>query len=166
MRYFIAGIVALLSSTVALRISDQDAKSPAGNGIDALAWMAGSWEGKEGKVEVEEVWMAPKGGAMVGMHRDVSGGKMVGFEYLRIVTKAEKLTYLASPQGSAPTPFPLKEMSEKKVVFENPEHDFPQRIIYWLDKDGALHAKIEGDQGGKPAAMEWTWRRAAETKAK
>ena len=32
----------------------------------------------------------------------------------------------------------------RKVVFENPEHDFPQRIIYQLDDDGNLAGRIEG----------------------
>lgn len=166
MRFYIVGMLAVLSSGVAWFSSEQDSKPTAGGDLEALSWMAGSWEGTQGGVEIEEVWMAPKGGAMIGMHRDVAGGKMVGFEYLRIVTKGGKLAYLASPQGSAPTPFPLKEMSGKKVVFENPDHDFPQRIIYWLDKDGALNAKIEGDQGGKPAEMSWTWKRAGEAKSK
>lgn len=166
MRFLVVGFVAALSSFVAWSPSGQDSKVSAPEGVEALAWLAGTWEGSMGKVDVEEVWMAPKGGAMIGMHRDVAGSKMVGFEYLRIVTKNGKLTYVASPQGGLPTSFPLKEMTEKKVVFENPEHDFPQRIIYWLEKDGALHAKIEGDQGGKPAEMEWTWRRPGEAKAK
>ena len=43
-----------------------------------------------------------------------------------------------------------------RVVFENPVHDFPQRIIYW--KDGAdLRARIEGTQKGKEGSMEWRW---------
>ena len=53
------------------------------------------------------------------------------------------------------------EQGEQRVVFENAEHDFPQRIIYWMTKDGSLHAKIEGSLGGKPASEEWTWRRTA-----
>ena len=43
-----------------------------------------------------------------------------------------------------------------RVVFENPTHDFPQRIIYW--KDGAdLRARIEGTQNGKEGSQEWRW---------
>lgn len=54
------------------------------------------------------------------------------------------------------TPFPLKELSGARVVFENPTHVFPQRIIYW--KDGQhLRASIEGTANGKPASEEWRW---------
>ena len=34
-------------------------------------------------------------------------------------------------------------------MFENRQHDFPQRILYWLDAAGAMHARIEGPQGGQ-----------------
>jgi hypothetical protein len=33
-------------------------------------------------------------------------------------------------------------------VFENSEHDFPQRVIYKLDGDGVLRTSIEGLQKG------------------
>jgi hypothetical protein len=59
--------------------------------------------------------------------------------------------------GRPPTPFKLVESGERRAVFANPQHDFPKRILYWLAKDGALHARIEGDAG---KSMEWRWERA------
>jgi hypothetical protein len=128
--------------------------------LSELAWMSGSWMGTEKGVEMEELWQTPKGNSMLGLHRDVAGGRTVGFEFQRIEATAEAITYWASPEGRPATPFRLKELKGKRVVFENPEHDFPQRIIYWLDNAGALHAKIEGTQGGKSSSMEWSWKRA------
>jgi hypothetical protein len=34
-------------------------------------------------------------------------------------------------------------------TFENPEHDFPQRIIYRLETGDALYARVEGTENGK-----------------
>ena len=31
--------------------------------VESLAWLSGTWVGVQGKTEMEEVWMAPKGGA-------------------------------------------------------------------------------------------------------
>lgn len=129
--------------------------------LSELAWMAGSWAGVEGKVEMEEFWQAPKGNSMLGLHRDVAKARTVSFEFLRIEATADGITYWGSPGGTPATPFRLVELKGKRVVFENPKHDFPQRIIYWLSDDGALHARIEGMQGGKSSSMEWTWRRPA-----
>jgi hypothetical protein len=125
--------------------------------LDALAWMAGSWSGTSRGVEMEEQWTVPKGNSMIGMHRDVGKGRTLGFEFLRIEQQGDAIVYLSMPNGRSPaTPFPLKEVSGTRVVFENPTHDFPQRIIYW--KDGAdLRARIEGTQNGKEGSMEWRW---------
>ncbi len=129
--------------------------------LASLAWLAGSWEGKDASgLEMEEVWTAPKGGTMLGLHRDVKDGKLASFEFLRIESGADGLVYQAQPRGRAATPFHLKESASKKVVFENLKHDFPQRILYWVTDDGALHARVEGMQGGKLVGEEWSWRRA------
>jgi hypothetical protein len=128
-------------------------------GLDGLAWMAGTWTGSDGGVEMEEVWTAPKGGSMLGLHRDVAGGRTQSFEFLRIEASTHGITYWASPKGRPATPFRLAKSEGRSVLFENPTHDFPTRILYWLAEDGALHAKIEGTQSGKSASEEWTWKR-------
>lgn len=125
--------------------------------VTALAWMAGSWAGTEGRFDHEEHWTAPGGGAMVGMHRTVGNGRMVEFEFLRIEERDGTLVYLSMPGGRSPaTPFTLSELGRERVVFENATHDFPQRVLYW--KDGAaLRARIEGIDNGRTRSLEWRW---------
>ena len=126
-----------------------------------LAWLEGHWTGERDGVAMEEHWTSPSGGALVGMHKDVKGKRMVSFEFLRIEsTPADGLVYLASPAGAPVTPFPMIALSDRRVVFENKDHDFPQRVLYWLDEGGALHARIEGVQGGKDLHEEWVWTKA------
>ncbi|MBI1853394.1 MAG: hypothetical protein HYR85_23895 [Planctomycetes bacterium] len=126
--------------------------------VDKLAWMAGAWGSDDGKVQMEEHWLPPKANAMLGLHREVRGDRMTEFEFLRIEKTKDGVVYFSMPQGRPATPFRLKEATDTKVVFENPEHDFPQRILYWL-ADGALHARIEGKPTATEAPMEWTWKR-------
>jgi Domain of unknown function (DUF6265) len=127
--------------------------------LSTLAWMAGNWTGVKEDVEMEELWLAPKGNSMLAVHRDVNKGRTVSFEFLRIEATQEGITYWASPKARPAVPFRMIESQDRRVVFENAEHDFPRKILYWLSDDGSLHAKIEGTLGGKPAAEEWTWRR-------
>lgn len=54
--------------------------------------------------------------------------------------------------------FKLKEAGEKRVVFENAAHDFPQRILYWREGDD-LVARIEGTMRGQPRQQEWRFSR-------
>ena len=125
--------------------------------IADLSWLAGSWKGESNGVRMEEHWTAPDGNSMVGMHRDSGKGRTMLFEFLRIEQRGDQITYLSMPNGRSPaTPFPLKELTGTRVVFENPGHDFPQRIIYWKD-GGDLRARIEGTMNGKERGEEWRW---------
>lgn len=135
-------------------LSDQAPKPS----LSDLAWMAGSWSGTTSRgIEMEEHWTAPKGNSMIGIHRDVVKGRTALFEFLRIEQQGDQIVYLSMPNGRSPaTAFPLKEVSGTRVVFENPTHDFPQRIIYWMD-GGDLRARIEGMNNGKPGSQEWRW---------
>jgi len=90
----------------------------------------------------------------------VKGGRLLSWEFLRIQATDAGIVYFASPRSAPPTPFKLIEAGEKRAVFENKDHDFPQRILYWVDAKGALHARIEGPQGDKTVAEEWVWTKA------
>jgi hypothetical protein len=150
--------------TVAVLLLAGSVRAGAGNpatDLSTLQWMAGNWTGTQDGVEMEEFWQKPKGNTMLAAHRDVKEGRTVSFEFLRIEATADAVTYWASPRGRPATPFKMIEQGDKRVVFENAEHDFPRRIIYWMSNDGSLHAKIEGTLNGKPAAEEWAWQRSA-----
>ena len=45
-------------------------------------------------------------------------------------------------ENTYPTPFKLVRNNPHKLVFERPEHDFPQRIEYQIMEDGSLQATI------------------------
>ena len=139
------------------------AAAPLGADSPARApeWMAGTWAGTADGLEMEEVWTPAKGGSMLGLHRDVRSGRTTSFEFLRIEVSPDAVTYWGSPQGRPATPFRMVESAPNRIVFANPEHDFPTRILYWLSEDGLLHARIEGTLKGKPASEEWSWRRVA-----
>jgi hypothetical protein len=149
-------LLVIVSVMVAVPLAPLRAQ-PSPAGIGALAWLAGSWAGSDGRNDHEEHWTVPKGGAMVGVHRTVRDGRMVEFEFLRIEEQKDSLVYLSMPNGRSPaTPFPLKAIEGERVTFENLAHDFPQRLIYWKDGN-ALRARIEGTIGGKARSMEWRW---------
>jgi len=133
-------------------------RPPPSDPLQSIGWLAGSWVGDEGGHVVEEHWTQPSGGTMIGMSRTLAGGRMTEFEFLRIEVRPDAIVYVASPGGGAATEFrshARPREGEDRIVFENPEHDFPKRIEYRLF-EGDLHVRIEG--GGR--AREWTWRRA------
>ena len=151
--------IILFFAMVALLTLDgpaQDASSTAKPTLDSLSWIAGHWGSERNGRLTEESWMAPKGGLMLGVNRSVTQTGKTSFEFLRIQVVRDKIVYYASPGGSQPTAFPLKSVEENVAVFENPKHDFPQRIIYRL-QEGQMVARIEGKINGNDRSMEWKW---------
>ncbi|HEX6737872.1 MAG TPA: DUF6265 family protein [Vicinamibacteria bacterium] len=59
-------------------------KSPPAR-IDDISWLAGRWTGEALGGVSEEIWSAPRGGAMMGMYRLVREGKPVFYELCTIV---------------------------------------------------------------------------------
>ena len=128
--------------------------------IEKLAWMAGTWtQNKDGEL-VQESWLGPRGNMMAAVNLTTSPKRGTSYEFLRITVTPSGLSYFGSPGGKTPVEFKLKELSDKRVVFENLAHDFPHRILYWLEPDGALMARIEGVMQGKERRMEWRFERA------
>ena len=112
--------------------------------ISDLAWIAGCWEGGGGDTVLQEQWMNPNGKTMLGMSRTVRNDTTKVYEFLRIHQEVDGIYYTSNPSGQAEASFKLVKFESQKVVFENPDHDFPQKITYELDKNGNLTATISG----------------------
>ena len=126
----------------------------------ALAWLAGCWASEGGEPGSGEQWMSPAGGTLLGTSRTVAKGRTVAHEFMQIREhEPGRLAFIANPSGQAQATFPVKSLGEQAVVFENPTHDFPQRVIYRLDEAGVLRARIEGTIDGKPRAEDFPMRR-------
>ena len=116
-----------------------------------ISWISGDWQtAPGGRAQIEEHWMQVAGATMMGMSRTVAGERTVEFEYLRIEQRADGIYYVAHPKARCPgTDFKLTRASATEAVFENPQHDFPKRIIYRKTADDALTASIDGGEGTK-----------------
>ena len=138
--------------------SSQNVTSPV-RSITELSWISGDWQTPLGARVIEEHWTQPAGGSMMGMSRTVGGEKTIEFEYLRIEQRADGIYYVAHPKARCPgTDFKLTRVTSSEVIFENPEHDFPKRIIYRKTADDAITASIDAGEGTK--AMSFAYRRA------
>lgn len=120
-----------------------------------LSWLAGCWESSNKATTVNEQWMEPDGGVMLGMGRTVKDGRAVDWEFMRIEERGDGLAFIAKPRASPDeTAFPMIRLSATEVVFENPAHDFPQRVIYRLDGE-KLSARVEGNMNGRTRGIDF-----------
>ena len=126
--------------------------------VAELGWMSGQWQtdgGNDGWAE--ESWSDARGGVMLGFSRTVTGDRLREFEFLRIQAGADGVPlYLAQPAGQPPVAFRLAAHDATSATFDNPQHDFPQRIVYRRQGD-TLVATISALDGSN--AMSWTYRR-------
>lgn len=125
--------------------------------VEQLSWLAGCWSAAEAQGETLECWTAPAENLMLGLNRTLRHGRGASFEFLRIAVNGDHVVYFASPGGGPATAFRLVNVSASEVTFENPEHDFPQRIRYTLVHPEELRVRIEATVDGTARQMEWTW---------
>jgi hypothetical protein len=144
-------VVACVASTA------PTSSQPLGTTSD-LKFLTGCWTLEAKGRTVEEHWMPPAGGTLLGISRTVVNGKTTEYEFLQIRDLPEGLTYIARPSNQPEAKFVATGRTADEVVFENPSHDFPQRIRYRLTAD-ALHARIEGTLNGKPRGIDFPYRR-------
>jgi hypothetical protein len=129
--------------------------------LSDLSWMAGCWERKDDKrgMQITEMWMKPSGDAMMGVGRTIKSGKVVDFEFLRIVEDTSGLSYISRPSANKEdTAFKILRSSADEIVFENAAHDFPQRIMYKRSGE-KMTARIEGTTNGKLKGIDFPYTR-------
>jgi hypothetical protein len=128
--------------------------------LDRLAWLAGQWRMEKAGRVVDEQWMAPAGGVMLGMSRTVTKGKMVEYEFLQIREgPGGELFLVAQPARQKEATFKAVAQTEGEITFENKEHDFPQVIVYSRRADGSLLAYVEGPRSdGTTRRIEYSYR--------
>ena len=137
------------------------AQSPAAAARAAqVSWLAGCWAQSDGRRTVEEQWMRPRGGLMLGAGRTVAGDSLVEFEQVRIFERGGRLVYGARPSGQTPAEFESIAVSDSAVVFENLAHDFPQRVMYRRVGSDSLVGRVEGSRGGRVRGVDFPYRRA------
>lgn len=128
--------------------------------VKDVAWISGCWALTQNGRHVVEQWTAAEGGTIVGLSRTVANDKTKEWEFLIVREGAKGLEYVAKPSGQAEATFTSTHVSANEVVFENPAHDFPTRIIYKRDGD-ALAASVEGPSNGQVRRIEYPYRKAA-----
>ncbi len=129
--------------------------------IDRLAWLSGCWTSDGAEEGSGEQWSKPGGGTMLGTSRFVRNGKTVAYEFTRISeTEDGSLIFVAAPSGQASNAFPLASIDSHEVVFEDLEHDFPQRILYRLIEPERLLGRIEGEVDGQTRTVDFPMTRS------
>lgn len=101
--------------------------------FEKLSWLTGCWVNEDGSGR--EVWSESFDGLLFGYSVTMKDGEVSFFEELRIEREQSKHVYIASPRATGTTEFVLTEGDLTSAIFENPAHDFPQRLHYQRNDD-------------------------------
>ena len=144
-------LVAIMAFSIQLILKAQGEKPT----LNDLSWLSGCWDNGDSLRRYEEQWMKPAGTSILGVSRTVAKGRTVAYEFLRIQKQESgDIYYVAHPSGQAQDSFKLAKYDKGVLFFENPQHDFPQRIIYRLNGN-SLIARIEGTSKGKQRSSDF-----------
>lgn len=148
-------VLAIISLAAAAPSPNTPRVSPS---ITDFGWLSGTRRMVQDSLAFEEHWSEPASNAIFGIGRTIKAGRVVAFEFLRIVKRGDSVFYVAQPNGRPPTEFALTKWDGSQVTFENPSHDFPKRIIYGKLPGNAVKARVDGGDGVTAGAEEYIFR--------
>jgi hypothetical protein len=131
--------------------------------LSRLGWMLGEWQAEMPEGVFTEKWQKETDTSYSGEGVLIArNGEVLFTEQLRVEQRDGVIWYMptiASQNNGKPVLFKEKTFTDEEIVFENPEHDFPQRITYRKPTDNTLYARVEGKQKGKDAVEEFNFKR-------
>lgn len=138
----------LCGSLLVSPLAAQDTARP--SSLHGLAFMSGCWQGRTASGSIiEERYTTPSNNLLLGTTRYLRDGNTRSFEFTLIGEASGSSQLIPHPGGKASVTFKEAERSDGRVVWENPAHDYPQRIIYHRFAADSLSARIELTDGGK-----------------
>lgn len=114
-------------------------------------WLLGAWENKTPRGIIYETWKKTNENELVGKSYIIKENDTIVFENIRLVQEQGGLYYIPTVKdqnNDLPVRFAAKTISDTHMMFENPDHDFPQIISYTKVASDSLVAEISGKING------------------
>ncbi|HEX8268623.1 MAG TPA: DUF6265 family protein [Flavobacterium sp.] len=121
--------------------------------LQKAEWLLGRWENNSKAGNLSEIWIKANDSVYHGEAYFVVGIDTVFAETVELAASANKLTYTVSVPGQneeKPVAFSSTKVDAGQMVFENPNHEYPSKIMYRFVKPDSLIAEIWGTKKGAP----------------
>lgn len=144
--------ITLLSLALICLSSCQNKSENKFDKIKKMDWLVGNWEQKLEDGTVTEIWKKENDSTFSGKSYFVKEEDTIHSEKIILSQQKDQLLYIPTVNGQnndEPVTFTLSSETENVFTFENPAHDYPQKISYKKISDTSLVATISGKQQGK-----------------
>lgn len=122
------------------------------NELEKANWLIGKWQNNSPEGNATETWEKKNDSTFAGKSYFVVGKDTVSSETISLEQNGKVLFYIPTVKdqnNGQPVKFALTSSTSKQLVFENPKHDFPQKISYTQITHDSLFAEISGTTDGK-----------------
>jgi hypothetical protein len=127
-----------------------------------LHGLTGLWKMNGKRGALYEEWQVGGDNQLKGRSYKIKNNDTVVLENVIISLQDSAIFYtpvVRDQNNQQPVPFKLISYNNNRYVFENKEHDYPQRVIYELVSANELRARIEGIESGKESASDFIYNR-------
>ncbi len=144
-------------------VSSQAIAQDAGASFKKLTALQGTWSMESRKGVLYETWRQVNDSSLAGRsYRLLNNNDTLLIEEVQILKKGNDIFYIPIVQDQnnrQPVLFKLLKTDANSFSFDNPQHDYPQRIIYELPTNDAMHARIEGMDMGSYKNSDFYYKR-------
>lgn len=120
--------------------------------IENSNWLLGRWENNSAEGNLSEFWTKTNDSTFNGESYFVIKNDTVFGEKVELIQNGKDFIYevsVAKQNDEKPVVFKLTSSSENEMTFENPSHDYPNKIVYQKVGNDSLVATIFGSKDGK-----------------
>jgi hypothetical protein len=131
--------------------------------LEKMNWLVGQWENTTAEGHLTETWNKVNDSTFTGQTYFIINKKdTVHNESIVLTQVGDDLIYRPTVKGQnndEAVDYKLTSDAENSFSFENPKHDYPQKIVYKKVNDMSLVATISGKQQGKPSTESYPMQR-------
>ena len=147
MKIYSTVILAVFLTSVSAGLINAQENLKSNISLNDFDFLLGKWETDFGKFKYYEEW-EKENDKLIGQGYRIKEGKRFDGEKLVLINIYGYISYIATVDKQQPVLFALVESISNKYVFENIEHDFPQRVIYNFINENSIKVFVEGEMNG------------------
>ncbi|MBD3583972.1 DUF6265 family protein [Flavobacterium selenitireducens] len=138
-------------------IETAEPKNAITSSLDDAKWLIGKWQNVSDEGTLTETWMKESDSSYSAKTFFITGKDTAFSEFVRLVERNGNLVYIAQAAGQndeKPVEFALTALEGGNFIFENPKHDYPNKIVYENYGD-SIKARISGNKLGVESKEEF-----------
>lgn len=145
----------LLLTCIFLKNTDSHAQENIQDPVSIMQnahWLLGEWQHETARGLSVEIWTRIADTVFSARSFRVTGADTVLLETVVLKKEGTDIYYIPTVNGQnddLPVRFRLTLASANELLFENPSHDFPQKIRYRLEAKDTIMAEISGLLNGQ-----------------